>query len=144
MPLETREYSYGWPDEIFIVENDGQVRQLTHLYDTFGMILTIDSISWSPDGKKIAFWLHDGQGNLTLMVANSLTGEVKNYCILNATVTRFPIDVSAPIWSPDGKYLLVENRYTADKSKLLVVDLLNNIAFPIAEMQNAVGWMLEN
>lgn len=139
LPLEQN--TNGLPDEIFIVENDGEVRQLTHLYDTFGRILTIDSLSWSPDGKKIAFWLYDGQGNDTLMVADYVTGDAINYCVLNVTQTHFPIGLSAPIWSPNGKYLLVESRYAIDKNKLLVVDISNKIAFPIAENANPVGWM---
>ncbi|HLO33242.1 MAG TPA: hypothetical protein VK249_29105 [Anaerolineales bacterium] len=133
---------HGSPDEIFIVENNGQFRQLTHLYDNFKLFLTIDSLSWSPDGEKIAFWLHDDQGNDTLMIADVATGEVTNYCILNVRQSHFPIYFPAPIWSPDGKYLIVENRYSADANKLLVVDLHNNTAFPIAENANPVGWMV--
>ena len=61
----------------------------------------------------------------------------------------FPIYLPAPIWSPDGNKLLVENRYAPDKnnstqnkSKLLVVDLQGKIAFPLAENENPVGWMV--
>jgi hypothetical protein len=140
IPIEQN--SNGIPDEIFIVEGNGQIRQLTHLYDTFKLVLTIESLHWSPDGNEIAFWLHDGQGNLTLMVVDYATGNTINYCVLNVTTTQFPINVSAPIWSPDGKYLMVENRYAVDKNKILVVDLLNKIAFPIAENANPVGWMV--
>jgi len=130
-------------DEIFVIERNGKVSQLTHLYESFGRIFTIDSLSWSPDDKRIAFWLYDSQENhTTLIVADSSTGEVVNYCILNVSLDAFPANLPAPIWSPDGKYLMVENRYEADKSKLLVVDLTNNIAFPIAENANPVGWMV--
>ena len=132
-------------DEIFVIEHNGHVSQLTHLYESFGRNFTIDSLSWSPDGEKIAFWLYDGQENhTTLMVADASTGQVTNYCVLNVTIDSFPVNVPTPIWSPDGKYLLVENRYAVDKSKLLVVDLLKNIAFPIAENANPLGWMVEN
>jgi Tol biopolymer transport system component len=126
----------------FYYRKNGQVRQFTH-YDTFGLILTIESLSWSPDGEKIAFWLYDGDGNNTLMVADYATGQAVNYCVLNVTETHFPVSVPAPIWSPDGKYLMVENRYAIDKNKLLVVDVSKNIAFPIAENANPVGWMIE-
>jgi hypothetical protein len=56
---EPRPDSFGSPNEIFIVDENGEVRQLTHLFDTFGLPLEIDSISWSPDGSKIAFWIND-------------------------------------------------------------------------------------
>ena len=134
---------HGLPDEIFIVENDGQVKQLTHLYDTFGLPFTIDSMNWSPDGNKIAFWLHDKEANTTLMVTDYATGNTINYCILNVLGASYPIGVSKPIWSPDGKYLMVENRYTTDKNKVLIVDLSTKSAFPIAENASPVGWMIE-
>jgi Tol biopolymer transport system component len=135
---------HGLPDEIFIVEKDGQVRQLTHLYDTFRLALTIHSLSWSPDGNKIAFWLDDKETNTTLMVADYESGSAVNYCITNIWGAAFPIPISAPIWSPDGKYLLVENQYAKGKNRVLVVDLSSNIAFPIAENMSPVGWMIEN
>jgi Tol biopolymer transport system component len=131
------------PDEIFILEKDAQVRQLTNLYDTFGLPLTIDNLSWSPDGSKIAFWLHDKEANSTLMVTDYATGNTVNYCIINVAQDSFPISVSAPIWSPDGKYLMVENRYANDKNRVLIVDLSTNSAFPIAENASPVGWMIE-
>ena len=125
-----------------MITKNGQVSQLTHLYDSFREILNIQNLRWSPDGEKIAFWLSDGNGNATLMVANANTGDVTNYCILNVFQNKFPIFVPAPIWSPDGKYLMVENRYSADNNNLLILDLLNNVAFPIAENANPVGWMV--
>jgi hypothetical protein len=133
--------SFGLPDEIFIVEKNGQVRQLTHLFDTFGLPLEIDSISWSPDGSKIAFWIDDTGTDTTLMVADYETGNTVNYCIANIFGSAFPSRVSAPIWSPDGKYLMVENRYATGKNKVLIVDLSNKYAFPIAENASPVGWM---
>jgi hypothetical protein len=142
-PINTGRKTHNWSDEILIVERDGQSRQLTHLYEAFGLSQNIANLSWSPDASKIAFWLPDGTGNKTLMVADVLTGNVTNYCILNVTNDHFPIYLPAPIWSPDGSQLLVENRYASDKSKLLIVDPLANIAFPIAENANPVGWMIK-
>ncbi|MEP7135481.1 MAG: hypothetical protein ABI904_11170 [Chloroflexota bacterium] len=136
------------PDEIFIVEQNGQVRQLTHLYESFSQNLEINGLSWSPNGEQIAFWLNDGPSE-TLMVADALTGRVVNYCI-SSDLFLFPIGLPAPIWSPDGNKLLVENRYAPDKnnpaqnkSNLLIVDLQSKIAFPIAENQNPAGWMIK-
>lgn len=140
--LSLEQNSYVLPDEIFIVEKDGELRQLTHLHDRFGLVLTIDSLSWSPDGSKIAFWLHDEEANLTLMITDYKTGDTVNYCILNVPAASFPISVPAPIWSPDGKYLMVENRYATDKNKVLIVDIANSSAFTIAENASPVGWMI--
>jgi len=127
------------PDEIFIIEQKGQVRQLTHLYESFIRHIEINGLSWSPNGEKIAFWLDNGQ-DVTLMVADTLTGNVVNYCV-SSDLFLFPTYLPAPIWSPDGKQLLVENRHAEHKSSLLIVDITKNIAFPIAENENPVGWM---
>jgi len=143
VPIDKKTPGSPSPDEIFLVDQNGQIQQLTHLYENFGRISTIDNLSWSPSGEKIAFWLHDGQGNLTLMIADTITGQVVNYCISNVTADLFPMYLPAPIWSPDGGKLLVESRYVQDKSSLLIVDLESNIAFPIAENQNPVGWMIK-
>lgn len=117
-------------------------RQLTHLFDTFGFALPINTLSWSPDGDEIAFWLYDDHGNNTLMVVDYETGDRVNYCIQNVAIASFPTGVSAPIWSPDGKCLLVENRYAADKNKRLVVNISNNNAFPVAENTSPVDWVV--
>ena len=141
--IPTEQNLHGLPDEIFVLEKSGQIKQLTHLYDAFRLPLTIDSLSWSPDGTKIAFWLHDKEANTTLMVTDSASGNIVNYCILNVLGASYPISVAAPIWSPDGKYLMIENRYTTDKNKVLIVDPSTNSAFPIAENASPVGWMIE-
>jgi hypothetical protein len=138
---EAKLNSFGLPNEIFILDENGEARQLTHLFDTFGLPLEIDSISWSPDGSKIAFWIDDTGTDTTLMVADYETGNTVNYCIANIFDSAFPSRVSAPIWSPDGKYLMVENRYATGKNKVLIVDLSNKYAFPIAENATPVGWM---
>lgn len=140
---EQKSDGFGLPNEIFVVEKNGQVRQLTHLFDTFGLPLEIDSISWSPDGSKIAFWIDDTGMDTTLMVADYETGSIVNYCIGNIFESAFPSRVSAPIWSPDGKYMMIENRYESDKNKVLIVDISNHYAFPIAENASPVGWMAE-
>lgn len=137
----------GLSDEIFTTEGNWQFKQLTYLYKSFGQAFTIDSISWSPNGEKIAFWLADGS-RINLMIVDTLTGSAVNYCI-SSNLFLFPITLPAPIWSPDGNKLLVEHRYIQDKngpnqnkSQLLIVDLQNKIAFPIAEDESRVGWML--
>jgi WD40 repeat protein len=138
------EKKYDAPlNEIFIIEHDGQTRQLTHLYETLGRRFDIHGLSWSPDGGKIAFWAGNGEKDY-LLVADSATGDLKYSCVTSVAWDNFGIYLPAPIWSPDGKLLMAENRYTQDDSRLLVVDLEKNIAFPIAEDQFPIGWMLSD
>jgi Tol biopolymer transport system component len=97
-------------------------------------------LSWSPDGEKIAFWASDGQ-NDWLAVVNTLTGGVENYCVSSVSSGIFSWFLPAPIWSSDGKLLMVENRYQDNASRLLVVDMDRKFAFPIANDVSPIGWM---
>lgn len=134
--------AYGLSDEIFVAGQDEQFHQLTDLHNSFGEAFIIEGLSWSPNEDKIAFWARDNQRRQTLMVVDALTGNVTNYCIQNVTSDLFPIDIPAPIWSPDGIHLLVENRYAQDRSNLLVIDLTNKFAISVAENANPIGWMI--
>lgn len=131
-------------DEIFIVDQNGRIKQLTNLLESYNSGKTIESLSWSPDEKKIAFWRHDGNGNLTLMIVDVNDGQVKSSCISSLTQHHFPIYLPAPIWLSDSIHLIIESRYEQGKSKLLIMNVSENIAFPIAENFNPVGWIKDN
>jgi hypothetical protein len=49
--------------------------------------------------------------------------------------------VSAPLWSPDGKQIIVEH-LTDDSKYVVLVDITKNIAFQIAQNAYPGGWML--
>jgi Tol biopolymer transport system component len=46
-----------------------------------------------------------------------------------------------PAWSPDGKQLLVENRYDETSSRALILDLATKNAYQIAENMHPAGWL---
>ncbi|PKN93827.1 MAG: hypothetical protein CVU44_08405 [Chloroflexi bacterium HGW-Chloroflexi-6] len=140
--LNIKEKSFFPPDEIFIVERDGQVEQLTHLYEIFGRGFEIDHLSWSPDGTKIAFGgsISDRSDESIVTVVDVLSGKMLNYCALNIFGDNSSLHISAPVWSPDGKQFLVEHLYQGGSSVLWVVDANENVAFIIAENQSPIGW----
>ena len=63
------------------------------------------SPAWSPDGARIA-WLSDASGEYQLMIGEQ-TGATKPRAIPLPSKAFF----SAPVWSPDGKLLLLEDNH---------------------------------
>lgn len=137
-------------DNIFGVSRDGQVTQLTHLAEKFGTGFNIHSMTWSPDSHHIAFWMWSSgatSNNWVLAVLDITTKQVTNYCISTnpyATINgrAYHQGLSAPIWSPDGKQVIVELRAEGPPSSIVLVDTTQNIAFQIAQNAYPVGWML--
>ena len=63
------------------------------------------SPAWSPDGAQIA-WLSDASGEYQLMIGEQ-TGATRPRAIPLPSKAFF----SAPVWSPDGKLLLLEDNH---------------------------------
>lgn len=138
-------------DEIFIVDKDGrEVRQATHLSMVYpAESYNLNNLAWSPDGRYIAFWQVDWRigetplsGGVRLFVLDTKTENVTNYCVWSQADDNV---YYGPIWSPDGKQLLIENRNGNGDNVLraVIVDLEKNAAFVIAEDRIPVGWMIK-
>jgi Tol biopolymer transport system component len=127
-------------DNLFSFGQDGQVRQLTNFNES-SMDVKIGTASISPNGGMIAFWLKlqpSSYKDQQLAVLDLATNRVTNYCIPGDQISG---GVSAPIWSPDSRYLAVENAYEANASKVILVDIVQGWAAQIAENLTPAGWM---
>jgi hypothetical protein len=144
--------------ELFIVGQDGeQITQLTNL-SAYYSAADMWGYSWSPDGRRLAFWLNTntdaailGQNDpktQRLAVLDLATQEVTDYCIpLEAykenddSTPFFASGKTLPIWSPNSQQLVIENHYAKDASSVIVVDVAHLAAVQIAENMMPVGWM---
>jgi Tol biopolymer transport system component len=107
------------------------------------------SVSLSPDGKKIAFWLHAQPSPYEepqLAVLNLETQQVINYCIpgLHHGNTHSPV-WSPAIWSLDSHYLAVLDQYEPNAGRAILVDTRQGSAAQVAELiPNGwpAGWMV--
>jgi hypothetical protein len=135
--------SNEWPGkELFTIDKNGKLNQLTHFTDYYPGTVTIADYSWSPDGQNIAFWLQTKQMEKPeLATLNIKTGEIVNHCI-SALQSHAAIQ---PIWSPSGKYLLLETQESANSgSRALLMDVAQNVVTPIGENVSAIGWMVSS
>jgi hypothetical protein len=130
--------------EIFTVEPDGLVNQLTNLGESLNF-WSLKNLVWSPDGNHIAFSLWNnptgdsekaGEYNATLAIADTKTGVVTDTCI---PVGDDPIDM---FWSPNGTQLVVKDESVEDYNRLILVDLEKGIAAQIGEFMEPFGWMI--
>ncbi|MBI5351317.1 MAG: PD40 domain-containing protein [Chloroflexi bacterium] len=130
-------------DEIFLVDRDGKEnRQLTHLSTYYGTKYGLHNLSWSPDGTYIAFWQDDynpDRKGMRLFVLDTKTEELTSYCTWGEyrNLTTF----YGPIWSPDGRQLLIGDLSIKDTVRAVVIDTENNTAIVIADDAIPVGWM---
>ena len=107
-----------------------------------------ESPRWSPDVKKLAFWVMlapNGTQDFVLTILDMNTKTATNLCITsdpNGYGGEFHEDLPAPIWSPDGEQVVVESRYSEDHNRVVLVDLSNKIAVEIGQDVRPVGWMV--
>jgi len=141
--------------EFYAVTRDGAVAQISHLNSDLaagsaGRRYFSDLFSWSPDGRYLAFWLESVQNSpiqATFALLDTLTGQVSDTCISAGFVESgaglYPLFLQ-PIWSPDGKYLVIEaNRQEDGNTQTVLIDLEGNFAAPLVENVLPIGWLAD-
>jgi len=125
--------------EWFKLSIDGRAQQLTHFADNFDNML-IGEASVSPDEHLIAFWLaqtYKEPPELTVLDLQTL--EVTNYCVPGY---KSIFNATAPIWSPDGRYLAIRSSVEQDATFAVIVNLMDEWAAKIGEDLLPEGWMI--
>jgi WD40 repeat protein len=125
--------------EIFAMGLDGSVTRMTTLWP-HEYVWDIGGLSWSPDGRTIAFWLRSGTDQSQerrLATLDVATGIVTDLC------TTIGHDILiAPQWSPDSRWLAL-NWYDHPRLKLYVLNPSHGLLVEIPEVVWLGGWMSE-
>jgi hypothetical protein len=140
-------------DEIILVKPEGDITRATFFKDHLEHDI-INLPVWSPNSRYVAFWLSTSVPIKTanLAVLDTETSTVDLYC--NELVPypfRFgdyntlgysdiQVNAASPIWSPDSKYLLVEN-YQQSTSSTFLFDLRNHTIRKLVDNARPVGWL---
>lgn len=146
--------------ELFLLAaGDGIARQMTFLTASYGAARingsASNSLSWSPDSAKIAFWViellgpnvESNTGKAFIHILDVHTGELRQYC-------GFGTDEHTPNpprleWSPDGKHLAFGGNIPADDKGYLLLSLdietgqfteLSDGIFPALGTPDVVVW----
>jgi len=137
----------SYQDEIFILSEEGELIQLTQLSNANNYSY-ITGLSWSADNHQIAFWVNNtdwekDHTGVHLSVVDTYTKEVYEYCDFGNSDGMIYIPKGNPIWSPDGKYLLVNLQDPSDDRHILVilVEISTGNTFQVGENYQAVGWL---
>ena len=104
--------------------------------------------SWSPNGRNIATWWR-GETEFESLISND--DYLLIYDLENEKMTvyniQFPSAIQYPIWSPDGNMIAVSifQGYSESNHEpnydIIIVDLLDNTAYPIIQNAFVLGWL---
>jgi len=119
--------------DLFLVDWDGNVMQLTTLRDAGLTTSLIEQIQWSPNGRYLAFWLNE-----FLAVYDTTTQVVTDYCVRTSDSMSF-----SPHWSPNSQQIVFNGDAPPPGSgPIIVVDIVKRSAVEIQENGYYVeGWM---
>lgn len=144
----------GSVDNFYLVSRDGkEFQRITDFSSEFDFV-SIPGYTWSPDSQQIAFWLQleeDGQQDGTqseLAILDVSTRQVTRLCIQGiSSVAYEPLSMNhpEPIWSPDGRYIMITQWDDPDapqKYYVLVIDTETGSVEKISENTAPVGWMV--
>ena len=106
--------------EFFSVNRDGEIRQLTHISDSFSKYDLSMNYALSPNEHFLAFWLNvrPGSADDVLAILDLHNGDIINYCIPGASwLYKSATELSemepgvlndlSPVWSLDGEQLAI-------------------------------------
>lgn len=137
-------------DEFYLVGDDGNFSKISRMNPLYNPITRKGSkydalyYSWSPDERHVAFWLVTKEDDhRTLAILDTNTGNVTNTCIRAGYGTNDISEHLFPVWSMDGKTLVVAANYDTKIKKFdsVLIDLEKHEAYRITNDLNPLGWL---
>jgi hypothetical protein len=126
--------------EIFVINRNGEKLFTTNLKSIAGTVY-ITNLSWSPNGRYVAFWFSNDKDHLRdhtqLAVFDTQNQTLSRYCNNSGDdYIRFP-----PIWAPTNDYLLIAYRIPDEKIlSSLLLDIVDGKAWVVKSGYEPLGW----
>ena len=143
----------GNADEFYLISRDGnEFQRITNFSEELDFVSISESV-WSPDSKQIAFWLNTEAGEQKagaqseLAILDVATMQVTRLCIQGISISApkpWQMGHPEPIWSPDGKFIMItqwDDPAAPKKYYVLVIDTETGFIEKISENTAPVGWM---
>jgi WD40 repeat protein len=143
----------GNVDEFYLVSRDGNEFQKITNFSQEVSLASVSEYSWSPYSNQIAFWLNTETNELAdgaqseLAVLDIPSKQVTRLCIQGISKNAYEpwtMNHPEPIWSPDGRYIMItqwDDPAAPKKYYVLVVDTVTGSLEKISENAAPVGWM---
>lgn len=109
---------------LYLVARDGEETRITNGVSGF--------LSWSPDGRYLAFW---DELRRSLVILELQTRQITVYCVAPSMV------VQTPIWSPDGRWIAMNADVTDAATAVVIIDTIQQKAFEVVKDLRVRGWM---
>jgi len=127
IPSPSRTSDISVASELFVINMDGIVRNLTDFNQKYPFANVDTWPSWSPDGRRIAYWLKISN------VANSNPDDLRQWLAITDTTTldtqiyclspnEPPTSGGRIVWSPDSQQLIVNTGVLSEEVKPMLVD----------------------
>ena len=140
-------------DNFYLVSQDGkEFQRITDFAKEFNFV-SIPEYTWSPNNTQIVFWLNledddqqDGAQS-ELAILDLSTKQVTRLCIQGiSSIAYEPLSMNhpEPIWSPDGRYIMItrwDDLADPKKYNVLVVHIETGAVEKISENTAPIGWM---
>lgn len=140
-------------DNFYLVSRDGdEFERITDFASEFDYV-SVPEYTWSPDNQRIAFWLrleddeHLDGAQSELAILDTSSKQVTRLCIEGiSNIAYEPLSMNhpEPIWSPDGRYIMITQWDDPAAPKgyyVLIVDTETGFIEKISENTAPVGWM---
>lgn len=146
--------------EIFVIRPDDLTpRQMTFLSANYGAVRIngqdISSLTWSPDGKKLAFWvmelfganIESNAGQARIHILDVETGAIRSYCGYG-TEEHTP-NPPTLVWSPDSTHLAFAGNIPGDEKGYLLLAMniedgsmteFSDGVFPVYGSPDIIAW----
>ncbi len=129
-------------EEWFLINANGEIRQITQFQDVFhDVVYFISKSSRSQDGRFLTFELYYEEPEKTqkYLVLDLKSSVIEGFCTPSLGQSSF----RGPKWSPDSRYFIISGDNIDGKVNNILVDAENRTSYTIAQDMEVIGWIVK-